>query len=146
MTPKEQLDDLISLRNALKSERDSLSRLAQHRGYRKRRLQNVIARIRDLRIALMSAAKELVLIRGATNGALAAQIAHHDERIAELNAAIVHADNAARIARLLKIKEQMEALGLTPQQLQELMLNDEQAATVEAGAYYNDPDEDLILS
>ena len=137
MTPKEKLEDLRNLRVAIKSERDSLFRLACHRGYRKKRLSNVIERIRSLRLALMQSMKELLLIRGATNGTLAARIEQFDKRTAELDAAILHAEQAVRIERLLKIRAQMEALGLTPEQLADMMAHDGDPDAI---------DEDVILS
>lgn len=154
MDAQEKLSDLRALYAAVSSQRASRLRLVNSRPYRKRRLRNVIHRIRVLRIALARSVKELLDIRGSTNGAIDAELVRYDARLKELQTAILHAEQRSRIERILKIKAQMESLGMElPSEL--LAEAQEQgrsaleallAVPAQAGGSDDDPDEDLILS
>jgi hypothetical protein len=136
MEANERLSDLRALRQAVASQRDAQVRLVNSVGYRKRRLKNCIHRIRSLRVALMRSIKELLEIRGATNGEIDKTVLAYDGRLRELDQAILHQEQRVRIERVRKLMAQMNDLGaeLPPEML------------AEAQAQMIDIDEDLILS
>ena len=136
MTAAERLDDLKKLHYAVSSEHQALLKLTSNRQYRLRRGVNCIKRIRNLSRALANAIRELIELRNASGSGAIEQLEKYEARLRELRAEIVHEENRARIDRLQKMRDEMEAMeAALPPELR--------PAEPDLSA---DPDDEMIIS
>jgi hypothetical protein len=142
LTPNEKLHELKQLHAAITSHRNSVLSTLNNRTRRHKRMRNCIARIRDLTKALKQAVAELVQLRDTES--MHADIDACNARLAILHRGIIHWQQRVRIARLLQIKAQMEAMNM---ELPAVLKIDELFAVAPAEPDMSpEPDDDMIVS
>lgn len=112
MSPKQQLDDLIALREALQSQRRWLLGARNNRGARTAKVKSAVRSIRAARAAIETAVAEIALVRDVK--ATDTQIDAIDIRLKQLSARIGQLDRtntaAQTLMRMQRMKEQFAAL------------------------------------
>lgn len=139
LSKNEQLREVVSLKQAIISERDHLVRMSTDRHRRTKLARNSIRRIRGLLSALEREIDMLNQVRSCSDpstGDVYRQIDRYNLRIHELNKKTVILQAEARIEKLLLLKAQFEAMN---NELPESM-------RIAGPDLSPDPDDDMIIS
>lgn len=107
MSPKQKLDDLVALREALKSQRRWLTHAKNDRGWRLARVKAAIATIRCAREHILAAVNEIMMLRNTTS--MDNQAEALDKRVAELTLKIARLDKTSQAARVAEKIRKMQA-------------------------------------
>jgi Zn-dependent M16 (insulinase) family peptidase len=109
MSPKQKLDDLIALREALRSQRRWLTHAKNDHGWRIARVRAAIHTIRACRATILAAIAEIAGLRDTKS--MDEQAARIDARIEDLSKKIVMLDKTSQAARVAeKIRKMQERM------------------------------------
>lgn len=107
MSPKQKLDDLIALREALRSQRRWLIHAKNDHGWRSARVRAAIQTIRACQASIAAAWKEIRTLRNTAS--MDEQVKAIDKRVAQISRQIVCLDKSSQAAKTAEKIRKMQA-------------------------------------
>lgn len=107
MSPKQKLDDLIALREALRSQRRWLIHAKNDHGWRSARVKAAIQTIRTCRATIAAAWNEIRTLRNTAS--MEEQMQMIDKRVAQISQQIIRLDKSSQAAKTAEKIRKMQA-------------------------------------